>query len=560
MQLMPGESNFNSAINGLFRLLLDPAAVVRWLEALDALDATDTSELALQVLQDQFEIVESLSSRLQPKSAVPSGSYLLLTKDKLVQVCEDSSGSFERLAPSIVPGKVFALRSKSDSDNLDQLIRSLRPGERRFLSVSGNAMEAPITLAVVHLEARAQAQATAVAYMIVAPKAFVWSNDLQDAFRSLDLTEGELRVLRELRTDLTADELASALGVSGHTVRTQIKSLLSKIGMSRQAELVRFRDDAARLSSLIDSEMRAAMADAVDQNPPTFLSGRLRPPRHVISTPGQRRISYREFGHPDGRFVVVLHGSHSGSMIPEGFCPAAHDLHLRLVAPDRPGFGQTSPSEAQMTVADTAREIDHMIKRLGAERYAVVGLAAGAASAIELSSGNPRVTQLMLCSPHFGTARIPGLKPGFGFFFRSELQIRAPWIMEQGSRLVWRNARWEDIRRLSRTFLRKSPADLSYVQRSGLDSYFADVVVDARQSPPDGQASEARILAKYRLDLSRVHVPVILAFGEKDPITDINGFKAVFSKLPDVTHLEFANAGQLFFYPHWRGVLEAIAP
>jgi LuxR family maltose regulon positive regulatory protein len=57
------------------------------------------------------------------------------------------------------------------------------------------------------------------------------------------LRESELRVLRYLPTNLTAQEIATELSVSRHTVKTHIRNLYAKLGTHRRGEAVaRARD------------------------------------------------------------------------------------------------------------------------------------------------------------------------------------------------------------------------------------------------------------------------------------------------------------------------------
>jgi LuxR family maltose regulon positive regulatory protein len=57
------------------------------------------------------------------------------------------------------------------------------------------------------------------------------------------LRESELRVLRYLPTNLTAQEIATELSVSRHTVKTHIRNLYAKLSTHRRAEAVaRARD------------------------------------------------------------------------------------------------------------------------------------------------------------------------------------------------------------------------------------------------------------------------------------------------------------------------------
>ena len=53
-----------------------------------------------------------------------------------------------------------------------------------------------------------------------------------------DLTPAEARVARGIGAAQSVDALAEALGISRETVRTQLKAVLSKTGLSRQQELV----------------------------------------------------------------------------------------------------------------------------------------------------------------------------------------------------------------------------------------------------------------------------------------------------------------------------------
>ena len=67
--------------------------------------------------------------------------------------------------------------------------------------------------------------------------------------RSADLTEGEREVLAELAAGLTTDEVAEALHVSPHTVRSRLKTALRKVGAKtrEQAVAIAIREGAIDL-------------------------------------------------------------------------------------------------------------------------------------------------------------------------------------------------------------------------------------------------------------------------------------------------------------------------
>jgi pimeloyl-ACP methyl ester carboxylesterase len=56
-----------------------------------------------------------------------------------------------------------------------------------------------------------------------------------------------------------------------------------------------------------------------------------------------RRIAFCEYGDPTGRPVVVVHGSPGSRYEGLSLDNAAATAGLRLIVPDRPGFGRTDP-------------------------------------------------------------------------------------------------------------------------------------------------------------------------------------------------------------------------
>jgi DNA-binding CsgD family transcriptional regulator len=70
---------------------------------------------------------------------------------------------------------------------------------------------------------------------LVVPKDVPAAEVVQGLF---DLTPAEARVARQIGRGRTVDEVATASGLSPGTVRGQVKSILGKTGLHRQAELI----------------------------------------------------------------------------------------------------------------------------------------------------------------------------------------------------------------------------------------------------------------------------------------------------------------------------------
>ena len=54
----------------------------------------------------------------------------------------------------------------------------------------------------------------------------------------LPLTPAELRLLPYLQTHLTADKIAERLFISSHTVKTEVKAIYRKLGVSSRNDAV----------------------------------------------------------------------------------------------------------------------------------------------------------------------------------------------------------------------------------------------------------------------------------------------------------------------------------
>lgn len=112
-----------------------------------------------------------------------------------------------------------------------------------------------------------------------------------------------------------------------------------------------------------------------------------------------RHISYRTFGDSSGHPVLALHGT-PGSRLKFAVCDAsARDLGLRIIAPDRWGYGDTHmhPRPSLAAFADDMRALADAV---GAERFAVLGISGGGpyAAAVAACLGT-RVTALAEVAP-----------------------------------------------------------------------------------------------------------------------------------------------------------------
>jgi pimeloyl-ACP methyl ester carboxylesterase len=112
-----------------------------------------------------------------------------------------------------------------------------------------------------------------------------------------------------------------------------------------------------------------------------------------------RVIGFREYGAADGLPILCFHGTPGSRFM----FAIAHDFalenRLRLIAPERPGFGLSSFAKAK-PLAQTASEIAALCDALGLRRAAVAGVSGGAPFAVAFAAACPeRVSAMALVSP-----------------------------------------------------------------------------------------------------------------------------------------------------------------
>ncbi len=122
-----------------------------------------------------------------------------------------------------------------------------------------------------------------------------------------------------------------------------------------------------------------------------YRSGRLR-------VSDLHELYFEEFGNPDGKPVVILHGGPGGGMSPY-LCRSHDPSHHRIVLFDQRGAGQWTPlgELPENTTWDLVADIEALRLHLGLGRWQVVGGSWGSTLALCYALSHPaRVTELIV--------------------------------------------------------------------------------------------------------------------------------------------------------------------
>ncbi|RDZ47523.1 alpha/beta hydrolase [Haloferax sp. Atlit-19N] len=118
----------------------------------------------------------------------------------------------------------------------------------------------------------------------------------------------------------------------------------------------------------------------------------------TLTLDGGRRLAYAEYGDSDGIPVVFLHGAPGSRLLGALFDASAEERGIRVLAPDRPGYGRSSPrptpeesgrpSQRPSTPAP-AEFFDALLDDIGAQSAGLVAFSGGSRDALAVAAARP---------------------------------------------------------------------------------------------------------------------------------------------------------------------------
>ncbi len=258
---------------------------------------------------------------------------------------------------------------------------------------------------------------------------------------------------------------------------------------------------------------------------------------HRFIQPDGRQVSYAEFGDRAGKPVIYCHGFPGSRLEARLADDAALGLGIRLIAPDRPGFGSSS-FVADRRLSDWGRGLADLANGLALQHFHLIGVSGGApyamAAGLHLAERIERIA--IVCGLGEMTGDHPTADMNLAEAASLEFYRRSPKI-----------AFWSYLHVIG-PLLRRSP-ELIFrilVGRSPLADrtvlkipYVRDAIVasfsEAFREGSRGPAYELGLLTQpWGIDPSHLNVPVQLWHGDADHTVPEAMARRHASLLPDV--------------------------
>jgi len=366
---------------------------------------------------------------------------------------------------------------------------------------------------------------------------------------SFGLTAAEVRLARKLRNGRSLKEAAGELGVSVNTVRNQLSAVFDKMGLQRQSDLVRALTELSAVAQALEAGPRPEAARMRAEAPPV---------RRIELSDG-RRLAYRDYGDPEGRPVLAFHEGLGSSLLPPGSDLRARALGLRLIAPERPGFGQSDP-RSDYSFDGVAEDVVELADRLGLADVRVSGVLSGAPSALQTAARLGRRARFV----HLCSARPPrpiGQPNPDNPLAQFRARVEAhPWVMAAVCAILRARMSPALAARMVRRAAHDAPGDRAYLDAhpeaaAYVEAYVGECLANGTRGPVDEIKAFRRA---GNLTTAPLAAPVVVWHGADDgfaPMADLMVYLGAAAREVWVA----PQMGHLLALKHWDDVLIRLA-
>jgi pimeloyl-ACP methyl ester carboxylesterase len=281
----------------------------------------------------------------------------------------------------------------------------------------------------------------------------------------------------------------------------------------------------------------------------------------VLELPSGRELAFTEYGDPHGTPVFGFHGTPGSHRQIEPRDEAGRAEHVRVIAPDRPGYGH-SRWDPNRRLLDWPRDVAELASHLGLARFGVFGVSGGGPHAA--------VCAHTLGDRLLGAAIVSGVAPPDSAGWTDGMLVpnKVNFALGRRSQLLVR-----PIAALMMFGLKRFPdraldgmmRDLPEFDRRILSRReLLDVLIgEARDAPATAARAMAQDYALFAqpwgFRIEDIRVPVHVFQGDADRNVPPTHGRAYADRIPDAKYHLHANEGHMLFYEHTAEILRAAA-
>lgn len=263
-----------------------------------------------------------------------------------------------------------------------------------------------------------------------------------------------------------------------------------------------------------------------------------------------RTLAWAEYGALDSTNVLLHnHGTGSSRLEPAIFDGLFTDLGLRVVVPDRPGYGESTVLTAGRSLIDWADDVAQLVDALGLDRFATSGYSGGGRHGLALAASTAVGDRVSRVIVQAGNAPDQPLE-----------RARDHEIVEMVATLPWDEFTAGYTSNVADELGDLAPADEErFADPAFLGAATAAVTEGARQGPL-GEACDGWAWAlPWGFALADVTQPVDVWHGTADTVVPFAHAEALHAGLPDATLHTLPGDGHFSISRHFPDQVAVLA-
>ncbi len=280
----------------------------------------------------------------------------------------------------------------------------------------------------------------------------------------------------------------------------------------------------------------------------------------ILTLPEGRSVGFAEYGDRHGYPVVVCHGTPGSRLMLQFADGPARDLGLRVIIPDRPGYG-LSDAKPEGSLVGWTEDLRALADHLGFEAFAVIGVSGGVPYALAAAYALPlRVTHLQVISglapltqkdvlSHLDSRQRTMTRAvrGGSLLLQSVLKMASGQLSQLPDKLLQR------VVRLAPGV--NGPLSVNLVAQQAMAESFRE----AFRHGGGGLAGDLALFSRsWGFAISRVTVQAQLWHGEEDLVVPVGMGHYLAGRLPRCDATFIPDAGHYWVVEHVEEILTAL--
>lgn len=366
------------------------------------------------------------------------------------------------------------------------------------------------------------------------------------------LTQAEARLTSLLASGMSLSLAAEQSFISKNTAKVQLKSIFTKVGVNRQAELIKHIFTSPAVFEPMD-----AVSEKKQLNADTKWHAHINGEGCLILRDG-RRLQYAEYGDPQGLPVIHIHGvlGCRYERLPDD--GSTSGLGVRLIIPDRPGYGLSDPAPGHGYL-DFADDLLQLVDHLDIPQCSIMGLSVGAIYGSAFAYRSPqRLRSLAMISstpPFRSFADFSGVPASLKLLiaFSKYLPSAAQMITEIAISNACKNPG---------KFLANIPAcatDQAVFHHTLLQGHIEQCLLTGSKDSHVGFVNDILLSAQpWPFAVDGIQTKVDFWHGTEDQHSPISRIQPVIDAIPNKCFHRIEGGGHFLIYEHWQEILESL--